>query len=217
MNMLSEVSHKVKISPLFILGSSGHAREIAEYVHTLYPNRDIYFVDQTKNEPDVISIELYTEMLHKIGGESVLGSGRCEIRERMLIEIREPFATLIHPHSTVLGKINPGCVISPGAVIAPNAYLQEHVLVNYNAAVGHDTCIGSLSVIGPGAAIGGWVQIGESVYIGAGSLIREKLTIGARAIIGMGAVVTKDVPEGMVALGIPAKFIKREECGGGWL
>jgi maltose O-acetyltransferase len=52
------------------------------------------------------------------------------------------------------------------------------------------------------------VLIGEDVWIGAKALIMPGVTIGKKAIVGAGAIVTKDVPQYAVVGGVPAKIIK---------
>lgn len=181
------------------------------------PERPIFFVDDNALSDRCISVNEYTRRASEGGSESILGSGRCEIRRKMMEQIIPPFATIICPISTVLGAVGQGAVIAPGAVVAPNVVLAPHVLINYNATVGHDSIIGSLSVVGPGAAVGGWCHVADAVYIGAGALIREKLHLNESAIIGMGAVVTRDMPLNTIAVGVPAHFISKTESGGEWL
>lgn len=53
------------------------------------------------------------------------------------------------------------------------------------------------------------IVIGDNVWIGAGCIIMPEVTIGANAVIGAGSVVTKDVPEGTIVAGVPAKIIKK--------
>ena len=55
------------------------------------------------------------------------------------------------------------------------------------------------------------VKIGNNVYVGAGAKIMMGVTIGDNCIIGAGAIVTKDIPDNSVAVGIPAKRIKSVE------
>ncbi len=51
------------------------------------------------------------------------------------------------------------------------------------------------------------IDIGRDVWLGAGSGITDGVTIGACAIVGMGAIVTKDVPAYAVVAGVPARQI----------
>lgn len=55
------------------------------------------------------------------------------------------------------------------------------------------------------------VTIGKSVWIGSGATILPGVTIGDRAVVAAGAVVTKDVPEGTVVADVPAKVVKTIE------
>jgi bifunctional UDP-N-acetylglucosamine pyrophosphorylase/glucosamine-1-phosphate N-acetyltransferase len=53
--------------------------------------------------------------------------------------------------------------------------------------------------------------IGDDAFIGSDTLLRAPVTVGAGATTGAGSVVTKDVPEGMVAVGMPARVIKKAD------
>uniref|UniRef100_UPI002682E846 DapH/DapD/GlmU-related protein n=1 Tax=Enterocloster aldenensis TaxID=358742 RepID=UPI002682E846 len=55
------------------------------------------------------------------------------------------------------------------------------------------------------------IHIGKNVWIGANATVLASVTIGDNAIIAAGAVVTKNVPENVVAGGVPAKIIRRIE------
>lgn len=52
------------------------------------------------------------------------------------------------------------------------------------------------------------VHIGNNVWIGAGAKIMPGVTIGNNTVIGAGSVVTKDIPENVVAYGVPCKVIR---------
>lgn len=52
------------------------------------------------------------------------------------------------------------------------------------------------------------IHIGKNVWIGANCTILSGVTIGDNAVIGAGSVVTKDIPENMIAVGVPAKIQK---------
>ena len=53
--------------------------------------------------------------------------------------------------------------------------------------------------------------IGEDAFIGSDTLLRAPVTIGARAATGAGSVVTKDIPPDSVAVGSPARVIKKRQ------
>lgn len=54
-------------------------------------------------------------------------------------------------------------------------------------------------------------DIGDDAFIGSDTLLRAPVRVGKGAATGAGAVVTKDVPEGMLAVGMPARAIKKRE------
>lgn len=53
------------------------------------------------------------------------------------------------------------------------------------------------------------VRVGRNVWIGSGSILLPGVTIGDGATVAAGAVVTKDVPEGAVVGGVPAKILRQ--------
>lgn len=58
------------------------------------------------------------------------------------------------------------------------------------------------------ADIFGQITIGDRVHIGWNSIIMPNVHVGNDCIIGCGSVVTKDIPDGMIVAGVPAKIIK---------
>ena len=59
--------------------------------------------------------------------------------------------------------------------------------------------------------IGLGIKIEDDVWIGAGAIILDGVTIGRGSVIGAGAVVTKNIPPYSVAVGVPARVIKKRE------
>jgi acetyltransferase-like isoleucine patch superfamily enzyme len=57
------------------------------------------------------------------------------------------------------------------------------------------------------------IRVGEKCWFGAGVKVLDGVSIGRSSIIGAGAVVTRDVPEYAVAVGLPAKIIRDRRTG----
>jgi sugar O-acyltransferase (sialic acid O-acetyltransferase NeuD family) len=121
-----------------------------------------------------------------------------------------PFATVVHPSARVSSKsvLGEGTIVSAGVVISAYTSLGRHVIVNRGALIGHHTKIGSCVTIQPGANIAGLCTIGDSTYIGMGALVLDRISVGSHSIVGAGAVVTKNVPDNVQVVGIPAKIVK---------
>ncbi len=76
----------------------------------------------------------------------------------------------------------------------------------------HDCIIGDFVTFSPRVSCNGYVHISDDVFVGAGAIIRngsshQPLRVGQGAVIGMGAVVTKDVPSGCTVVGNPARVV----------
>lgn len=83
------------------------------------------------------------------------------------------------------------------------------IVVNVEAVIGNNVNLSQGVTIGQknGGSKAGAAVIGNAVYIAAGAKIVGKCFIGDRVVIGANAVVTNDIPENAVCVGIPAKII----------
>lgn len=87
--------------------------------------------------------------------------------------------------------------IGRGVLIAPDVYITDH---------NHQTTLGTAMFERP--CIAAPVQIGADVWIGAKCVILPGVTIGDGAVIAAGAVVSRSIPKGAIAAGVPARVIK---------
>ncbi|MBD7910116.1 MULTISPECIES: 2,3,4,5-tetrahydropyridine-2,6-dicarboxylate N-acetyltransferase [Clostridium] len=114
-------------------------------------------------------------------------------------------------------KIGRNAVIMMGAVINIGAEIGEGAMIDMNAVIGARGKIGKRVHVGAGAVIAGVLEppslspciICDDVMIGANAVILEGVTIGYGAVVAAGAVVTKNVPPGILVAGVPAKIIKK--------
>ncbi|MDW8221864.1 MAG: NeuD/PglB/VioB family sugar acetyltransferase [Gemmatales bacterium] len=118
--------------------------------------------------------------------------------------------TLIHPAAQVsqTARLDPGTVIHYSSYVGAYVRLETGVYIAPMVHIGHDSYVGAWSVLAPGVIVSGNVNIGTSVYIGAGAMIRDGVSIGNGSLIGMGAVITKDVPANSVVIGNPGRILR---------
>lgn len=107
-----------------------------------------------------------------------------------------------------LGK---GVVVNTMSCIAGHTKIGDYVFINRNVSIGHHTIIGNFTTINPGVNIAGNITIGEGCQIGIGVNIIDGVKIGNNTIIGAGSLVTKDIPNNVVAYGNPCKIIRDNE------
>lgn len=80
------------------------------------------------------------------------------------------------------------------------------IIINHTAIIGNNVNLSQFTTIGSNE--GKAAIIGDDVYIGPSCCLIEDVKIGAGVTIGAGAIVTKDIPEGAVAVGNPAKVLQ---------
>jgi sugar O-acyltransferase (sialic acid O-acetyltransferase NeuD family) len=124
------------------------------------------------------------------------------------------YATIVHPSAVVppSARLGPGTVLLAGVVLTAAVHVGAHVAVMPHVVLTHDDVVGDFVTLASGVRLGGRVQIGEGAYMGAGALVREDRRVGRWSLIGMGSVVTKDVPESEVWMGVPARFVRRADA-----
>lgn len=103
----------------------------------------------------------------------------------------------IHPRCQLNAYVSP-IQIGNDVMIAPNCAFYP-----YDHGIAPDRPISEQPLQSKGA-----ITIGDSAWIGVGVIVLGGVNIGRGAVIGAGSVVTKNIPDGAVAAGVPAKVIK---------
>jgi len=87
--------------------------------------------------------------------------------------------------------------------------IHKNVKIDNLVHIAHGVEIGENSLIIANSMIGGSTRIGKNVWVAPSASIINKIQISDHALIGLGAVVVKSVPESDIVAGNPAKFIKK--------
>jgi sugar O-acyltransferase (sialic acid O-acetyltransferase NeuD family) len=214
-----------------LVGAGGFAREVMPLVERQFAGdtasgaafEEIAFVEtepaaETVNGHRVYSVRAFLACDGQAKFFNVAiaaSSARQELAERFLeagvrpMTIQAP--TAIHEPSSTLGE---GAILCAFTTITANASIGKFFHANLYAYVAHDCEIGDYVTFAPGVCCNGNVRIGDHAYIGTGAILKQgrtgqPLTIGEGAVVGMGAVVTKDVAPYTTVVGNPARVLEK--------
>jgi len=126
----------------------------------------------------------------------------------------DKFINIIHNGLDIskMSTIGSGVLINSKVSIAAHTTIGNFVTINRHVSIGHHTVISDYCSINPGTNIAGNVTIGEGTTIGMGTNVIDSRRIGKNTIIGAGSVVTKDIPDNVIAYGNPCKVIRDNEA-----
>jgi len=138
---------------------------------------------------------------------TVIAVGDNRARAAIAARLDLPWLSAVHPRASVdpSVQLGPGVVVFAGAVVQPDCRLGAHAIVNTSASVDHDCQVGDFVHLAPGVHLAGEVSVGEGALVGIGASVTPGVRIGRWTVVGAGAVVPGDLPELVVAAGIPAR------------
>ena len=210
-------------TPLVIIGCGGFGREVHDVVDAINELKPTWnLLGYLDDRPEQVNVSLVESRRSKVLGgtdwmmtagqevQFVIGIGTGKIRriiDERLSSAGFTAATLVHPAAT-LGhdvRTGQGSVICAGVRATTNISLGRHVHLNINATVGHDCTLEDYVTINPLVAISGGVHMGRESMMGTHSAVLQNLSIGARSTVGAGSCVVKDVPDGVIVKGVPAR------------
>lgn len=207
---------------LLIYGSGGLGHEVYDIAKRINDkeNRwsEISFIDDVRAEDNLNGVNVYKfqQILSLDDLECVVAVGEPVSREKLYDKLKQhnlKIGIIVDPTAVVSESavIEEGVIICPFVIIATGVYLHINSFVQPSAVIGHDIKIGKHSIISAGALPGGGSVFGDKVYVGMGAIIKEKVNIGENSIIGMGSCVHNDIPSDVIALGNPARVMRRNE------
>lgn len=200
-------------APVAVFGAGGFTRQILPTLDRLqHAGRQILIVDDRPLGP-VFGYSVVPLDAVPVDAEFVIavanGKTRQEIANRLSnrSQLSLIASTALISRHTIVGE---GSVICDYVIIEAGCRIGRYFHGNIYSYVAHECVIGDYVTFAPRVACNGNVHIDDHAFIGSGAIIRQgtsdtPLRIGKRAVVGMGAVVTKDVPDDAVVVGNPAR------------
>lgn len=214
-----------------MVGAAGLGREIVEAIRVMNSQRATWdlvgFLDDDRalegtsvaglpvlGPVDAVTDHPDAHLVLAVGNASNVFA-RARLVSHLALE-PDRYATVIHPAAALSPStaVGPGTVILAGVVATADVEIGPHVVLMPQVLLTHDDRVGDYATVAGGAKLAGRVNVEQGAFLGAGSMVREYTTIGAWAVVGMGAVVTHDVPSGEVWTGCPARFVRAVDVPG---
>ena len=204
-----------------VLGASGHAKVVLEILEEMGNFEIIGCTAAAAASHEILRYPV-------LGGDDILPAlfaggtlhafvavGDNRIRQKVIRRIRDLGFTLVSAvsHSALVSpraRVGEGAAIMPGATINVDSQVGDGAIINTGATVDHDCIVGECAHIAPGVNLAGNVKVGEGAFLGIGSCAVPGVAIGAWAMVGAGAAVICDLPDGVTAVGVPARIIRNQ-------
>lgn len=205
-----------------VYGASGFGKEVMPLVRQQYPQLNqenfVYVDDGDKlDKLDDYKVLNYQQFLQQSATKKciTIAIANSQVREKLNAKLAQDNIEIINViANNVLQYDN--ITMGEGSIICGFVHLTSNIKIgkgfhaNIYSYIAHDCVIGDFVTFAPRVSCNGNVHIEDHAYIGTGAVLRQgtpdkPLIIGKGAIVGMGAVVTKDVPAGVTVVGNPAR------------
>ena len=209
-----------------LVGAGGFAREVMPLLKQIYAaergiNVNIYYVDVSSRkfiaDVPVISENNFFGLQGKRYFNIAIADSR--LREKIAKKYEDNGCLpvdIFALNALKLGesKIGRGSIFCPFSCVTADVKIGKYFHCNIYSYIAHDCVIGDFVTFAPNVCCNGNVVIEDHAYIGTGAILKQgttdkPLVIGAGAVVGMGAVVTKSVAPGEVVVGNPARPLGR--------
>ncbi len=211
-----------------IYGASGFGREVMPVARAQFsPETRFVFIDDgiegEERQRSGHALLTWDEFIESAVGQDAAVSiaiASSQVREQLTARCANAGISIfnVRGSNVIVGDnvaIGEGAILQPFVMLTGDSRIGRGFHANIYSYVAHDCVIGDFVTFAPRVMCNGNVRIEDHAYIGTGAILRQgtpekPLIIGRGATVGMGAVVTKDVPAGSTVIGNPAKLMEKK-------
>ncbi len=206
-----------------VIGSGEGGRLVLDLLKKIGEHDVVGFVDDNKKLKGksiegvrVLGTTKDLKKFRKVADSFIVGIGCSNLKARIeTFKHAKKFGFVpvnaIHKSAEIdeSAQLGRGITVFPNVTINLDAKIGDNVTIYSGTVIEHQCKIENNVYIGPGAHLSGNVKVGEGTFIGVGANFIQGLKIGSNTIIGAGAVVLKNIPDNVVAAGVPARVIRK--------
>lgn len=203
---------------IILLGGGGHAKACLDVVFSTDKYKVLGYIDKSKTLDDKFNVDYLgdDDQIIKYVHDAVflIAIGqlktpkiRVEIFNKAL-SLGAKFPVIKSPSAYVsrFSYVEDGTIIMHNVVIQAGVQIGRNCIVNDGALIEHDTSIGDHCHISTSTTLNGNVSVGDETFLGSGTIVKNGLTIGKNVVVGAGSVVVKDIMNGQMVYGNPARL-----------
>lgn len=209
---------------MLIVGAKGFAKEVLEVCKQNQELENLVFYDDVNKDfhdllyskfPILKNFQEAKLHFENSNYDFTIGIGNPKLRRLIYEKFRDlggVFKSTISSTAQIGSYetyIEEGCNIMQHVAITNDVRIKRGTIINQLSSIGHDVVIHEFCEICPNVSISGRCIIGEETFIGTGAIVLPDIKIGKNVVIGAGSLVSKDLPDNCVAVGVPAKIIKQ--------
>lgn len=206
------------MSDLIVLGAGGHAKVVAETALSAGIASRIAFLDDSSSSRVLgwpVLGNLYQALepsIKELFPLAFVAIGHPATRLLWMARLQAAgynLPILIHPAASISpsAQIGTASMVCAQAAVQAQAMIGMGAILNTGCSVDHDSQLAHGVHVCPGAHIAGEVQVGSRSWIGIGASVIHKVHIGSDVTVGAGAAVVRDLPDGVTAVGVPARVL----------
>jgi len=172
----------------------------------VFVENDTYFKENIFLDRPVMKQSEFNPDQH----QAFVAVGSPQLRQKIVESLpgETEFFSIRHPSSVLSQRVSlgVGSLISAGAILTCDITLGAHTHLNVNSTLSHDCVAKDYLTLAPGVNISGSCRIGLRVEFGTNSCVKQGVHIVDDVMVGMGAVVVKNLDAAGVYIGCPARL-----------